>query len=139
MRLVARTGRLSEARWILTAGLLALAITVLGVAVAPADAAPRGEKPSRVTIRFDGSEFDFRGHVDASKRCTRSRTIVIYNNSIGRDRRVGKGKTNDKGRYRIQPNPVLAGADYYAIARPGGNKSGASCDKAVSKRFRVGF
>ena len=35
--------------------------------------------------------------------------------------------------------PVLGGADYYAIARPGGNGKGASCDKAVSKRFRVGF
>ncbi|UJA20912.1 hypothetical protein HJD18_12280 [Thermoleophilia bacterium SCSIO 60948] len=139
MRFTVETGRSYDPRRALRAGLLAVAMLVgLFAASAPADAA-RGEKPSRVTIRFDGSEFDFRGHVDASKRCTRSRTIVIYNNSIGRDRRVGKGKTNDKGRYRIQPNPVLGGADYYAIARPGGNGSGASCDKAVSKRFRVGF
>lgn len=139
MRLASSTGRLYELRRGLAIAGSLLAITALGAAFAvPAGAAKGGEKPSRVTVRYDGSEGQFRGHVTASKRCTASRTIVIYRRGLGRDQRVGKGKTGSEGRYRINPNQLIP-SDHYAVVRPGGNNSGASCDKAVSKQFKLGF
>ena len=140
MRPASNSGRLYEPRrrWAARAAAAALAVAICATLAVPAGAAPRAERPTRVTVRFDGSSWQFRGHVTASGRCTRSRTIVIYGNSIGHDRRVGKGRTGQLGRYRIDPEQLLVGADYYAIARQGGNASGSSCDKAVSKRFRVG-
>ena len=112
------------------AGRSALAAAVaLSCAATPALAGDRYGSDIKVAESFPA----FHGKVSSSNDlCVEHRKVVLYGKVPGPDDRLGKTRSNRRGRWKIEVEP-MSGA-FYAKARRGGSASlGIVCRKAVSK------
>lgn len=85
------------------------------------------------SIRVANSFPAFHGKVRSpNELCMENRKVILYSEQVGKDDVLGKTRTNERGRWKIEIEPT-SGA-FYAKARRGGSASlGIVCRKAVSK------
>lgn len=114
---------------------VSLALTPLGSVEAH-----RFRQSSTVSIRYDKPRFKGRVRSDRDF-CKKNRRIVIHRVRPGKDPIVGRGNTNNRGRYSINPGPkVRKGKSYYAIAKRKKKKKHRHshvCKRARSKTITI--
>lgn len=106
----------------------------------PTSAQPR-EKKSTVTIVYKTAPRRFVGRVGSAEICIRERPIVVRKVREGADPVIGKGRTDERGRYGI-PTKSSSGGRYYAVVREStAGKYGTLtvCGAARSKTIRLGW
>ena len=86
---------------------------------------------SEITVANELPRLPRRGEL-LDRLCVENRKVVLYGEVPGPDDRLGKTRSNERGRWKIEVEP-MSGA-FYAKARRGGSASlGIVCRKAVSK------
>jgi hypothetical protein len=89
----------------------------------------------RLTINHAGA--DFHGKLRPRGRCAKRNRVVVYRKKRGRDARVGRDKTNRRGRYSVREPDPRRGV-YYAKVRASFAVGAGNCLAAKSKALRIG-
>ncbi len=97
-------------------------LAIAGVAAAalaggsPAHAG--GGVDSKVNLKFNHGDFEFRGQVTSDKgKCVRNRLVRVYRKQDGNDHLIGVGKTDSGGKYDVGGFGSVEGAmPHYAVA-----------------------
>lgn len=113
----------------------ALALMIPGADVASAH---RYRASSRVSL--DYSDSAFKGKVRSGRpKCEKNRKVKIKKMRPGRDRVVGRDRTNDRGKFRVRERNAK-GRYYAKVSRRSRGRYGHThiCKKDASRPIRVG-
>src|SRR4051812_27915102 len=95
----------------------ALVVAAIGGGFA---AASTKKFPTKVTINFSGSPYgdSFFGKVKSQKKkCKKGRKVTVFRQKPGTDAKFGSDKSNNKGKYNVDPGKNAASGNYYSKAK----------------------
>ena len=125
-----KNARNTTVKAIIGSAIAAFALMGAGTAVAGAPATP-----SKVTLKEDPNNSEFRGKVTSEKRtCERKRSVYVYRKEDGEDELLGIDITDSNGKYVVDFNLIIINTAQYAIAKPK-ESSKATCKEAQSKNL----
>lgn len=125
-----KNARNTTVKAIIGSAVAAVALMGAGTAVAGAPVTD-----SKVTLKEDPNNSEFRGKVSSEKRtCERKRTVYVYRKEDGEDELIGIDVTDSNGKYVVDFNLVVINTAHYAIAKPKESNK-ATCKEAQSKNL----
>jgi len=125
-----KNARNTTVKAVIGSAVAAVALMGAGTAVAGAPVTD-----SKVTLKEDPNNSEFRGKVSSEKRtCERKRTVYVYRKEDGDDELIGIDVTDSNGKYVVDFNLVVINTAHYAIAQPKESNK-ATCKEAQSKNL----